>query len=236
MDALAGLCVEDVSWHTPGRNPLSGHYLGREATFDSFAREFELSGGTYQVDVHDVLANDQHTVALLHASATRAGTRLDQDYLLVFHVRVGKDRGSLGGLDRPGSLRRVLVVAPALPRRVTIPDRLTVGGQGSSEARHKRIKRSRTSGSLLIRGVEVQAVACRDRVHQCLQLRGRGAFDHACHQRCRAIEGESQARIARNARGQEGAAGGAAARAPPLSAAGCRPRCFWLGPGPAFRS
>jgi hypothetical protein len=71
MDALAGLCVEDVSWHTPGRNPLSGHYLGREATFDSFAREFELSGDTYQVDVHDVLANDQHTVALLCCTPRR---------------------------------------------------------------------------------------------------------------------------------------------------------------------
>src|SRR5215510_127764 len=53
---------------------------------------------------------------------------------------------------------------------------------------------------------------------------GGGAFDHACHQRCNAIDGESQARIARNACGQEGA-GGAAAGGPPLSAAGSWPRC-----------
>ena len=49
-------------------------------------------------------------------------------------------------------------------------------------------------------------------------------MDHACHQRCSAIEGESQARIARSARGQDGAGGGKTARGPPLSAAGCRPR------------
>src|SRR6516225_9389642 len=52
---------------------------------------------------------------------------------------------------------------------------------------------------------------------------GGGALDHACHQRCSAIEGESQARIARNACGQDGA-GSAAAHGPPLSARGCGPR------------
>ena len=49
-------------------------------------------------------------------------------------------------------------------------------------------------------------------------------MDHAGHQRCSAIQGESQARTARSARGQDGAGGGAAACAPPLSAAGFRPR------------
>ena len=69
----------------------------------------------------------------------------------------------------------------------------------------------------------MQAAACRDRVHQGLQLRGGGAFDHAGHQRRNAIQGESQARTARSARGQDGA-GGKAARGPPLSAARPWPR------------
>jgi len=51
-------------------------------------------------------------------------------------------------------------------------------------------------------------------------------LDHACHQRCSAIQGESQARTARSARGQPGpGGGGAAAGGPPLSAAGFRLRC-----------
>jgi hypothetical protein len=53
---------------------------------------------------------------------------------------------------------------------------------------------------------------------------GGGALDHACHQRCSAIQGVSQARIARSARGQDGAGGGKAAGGPPLSAGGRRPR------------
>jgi ketosteroid isomerase-like protein len=90
MNALAQHFAEDVVWHTSGHNQLSGEYRGREATFDSFDRMFKLSGGTYRVDVHDVLANDVHTVALLHAQAERKGKRLDQDYVIVFHISNGK--------------------------------------------------------------------------------------------------------------------------------------------------
>jgi uncharacterized protein len=73
MNALAEVFAEDVAWHTPGRSPLSGDYEGRDATFESFAREFELSGGTYAVELHDVLADDDHTVALLRCTAQRDG-------------------------------------------------------------------------------------------------------------------------------------------------------------------
>jgi ketosteroid isomerase-like protein len=83
---------EDVVWHTPGRHPRAGTHKGRAATMASFAEEFELSGGTYSPKVHDVLANDEHTVALLHATADREGKRLDQNYAIVFHIRDGTVR------------------------------------------------------------------------------------------------------------------------------------------------
>jgi ketosteroid isomerase-like protein len=90
IDALGKLFAEDVVWHPPGRNPLSGTYEGRDTTFASFAREAELCDETYAVEVHDVLANDEHTVALLHATASRGDRRLAQNYALVFHIRAGK--------------------------------------------------------------------------------------------------------------------------------------------------
>jgi hypothetical protein len=40
-----------------------------------------------------------------------------------------------------------------------------------------RVDGEDASGSLLIRDIEVQAVACRDRVNQGLQLRGAGATE-----------------------------------------------------------
>jgi ketosteroid isomerase-like protein len=90
MNALGDLVAEDIVWHTPGRNPLSGTYEGREATFESFAREAELCDNTYRVDVHDVLANERHTVALLRATAQHSNRELSQDYVLVFHIRDGR--------------------------------------------------------------------------------------------------------------------------------------------------
>jgi ketosteroid isomerase-like protein len=90
MEALANFFDESVVWHSPGQHPLAGTYEGKDAAFASFAEEFERSGGTYSVEVRDVLANDDHVVALLHATAEREGRRLDQDYAIVFHMRHGK--------------------------------------------------------------------------------------------------------------------------------------------------
>jgi ketosteroid isomerase-like protein len=90
MDTLASFVDEDVVWHTPGRHPLAGTFGGRDATFASFAEEFELSGGTYSVEVRDVFANDEHIVALLQATADRGAKRLDESYVIVFQMRAGK--------------------------------------------------------------------------------------------------------------------------------------------------
>ena len=90
FDALADVFDERTVWHNPGQNPLSGDFAGRDAAFASFAQEFEMSGGTYAPTVHDVLANDEHIVALMHATAQREGKTLDMDYTLVFHVADGK--------------------------------------------------------------------------------------------------------------------------------------------------
>ena len=89
MDTLATFFDEDVVWHTPGQHPFAGTHDGRAATFASFAAEFERSGGSYGVEVRDVLANDEHIVALLHATADREGKRLDQDYAIIFQMRDG---------------------------------------------------------------------------------------------------------------------------------------------------
>ncbi|MBT2482299.1 nuclear transport factor 2 family protein [Streptomyces sp. ISL-94] len=89
MDALAEFFHPDVVWHIGGRNPLAGDHRGREATFAFFGREFELTGGTYRPRLHDVLANDEHMVGLLHVTASREAKTLDMDYALVLHVMDG---------------------------------------------------------------------------------------------------------------------------------------------------
>lgn len=90
MDTLATFFAEEVVWHSPGEHPLAGTYEGRAATFASFAEEFERSSGTYSVEVHEVLANNEHIVAFLHATADHEGKHLDQSYAIVFQLRDGK--------------------------------------------------------------------------------------------------------------------------------------------------
>lgn len=90
MESLAAMFEEDIVWHTPGRSPLAGDYEGRAAVFASFSDEFELSEGSYGVHVHDVLANDDHIVAMLRATASRNEKTLDMNYVLVFEMREGR--------------------------------------------------------------------------------------------------------------------------------------------------
>ena len=90
MATLAELFAEDVVWHLPGRNPVSGVHRGRDAVFAAFAKFFELSGGTLKLDDHTILADDAHAVALNRATASRQGRHLDLLGADVFHVRNGR--------------------------------------------------------------------------------------------------------------------------------------------------
>ena len=91
MDALRNeYLAPDVIWHSPGRNPLAGDYKGVDEVLGSFAKMFELSGGTLSVEIHDCLANDEHGVVLGVARAEREGKRIENKYAHVVHLRDGK--------------------------------------------------------------------------------------------------------------------------------------------------
>lgn len=90
LDTLRGLFTDDIVWHSPGKGPLAGDYRGIDQVFGLFAKVVELSGGTYRNDLHDVLANDEHAVALVTARGERAGKTLDSLQSHVFHLTDGK--------------------------------------------------------------------------------------------------------------------------------------------------
>ncbi len=90
MAVLTDLFSEDVVWHFPGNNQVSGVHRGRDAVFAIFAKTTQLSGGTFKIDLHDVLANDEHAVALTHGTASREGRQIDAVECTVYHVSGGK--------------------------------------------------------------------------------------------------------------------------------------------------
>src|SRR2546430_13890793 len=73
MDTLRRLFAPDIVWHSPGRNPVGGDYHGVDQVLQLFGRLFELTGGTLRLELHDVLANDDHAVALVKNPAERGG-------------------------------------------------------------------------------------------------------------------------------------------------------------------
>jgi ketosteroid isomerase-like protein len=90
MDALRELFAPDIVWHSPGRSPLAGDFKGIDEVLGNFAKTMELTGGTFKVEVHDVLANDEHAVALFRTSAERSGTQWSDNSVLVQHIQDGK--------------------------------------------------------------------------------------------------------------------------------------------------
>jgi ketosteroid isomerase-like protein len=83
--------AEDVRFHLPGRSLLAGVYEGPQQVMQLFARLFELTGGTFSVELHDVLANDEHAAALYTIRGERAGKQqLNDNQVQIFHIRGGK--------------------------------------------------------------------------------------------------------------------------------------------------
>jgi ketosteroid isomerase-like protein len=90
LETISQLFADDVVWHVSGRSPLSGDYTGREQVFGFFGTLQELSGGTSRVEVHDLLADDEHGVAIVTQSGTRNGRSYEGKVTHVLHLRDGK--------------------------------------------------------------------------------------------------------------------------------------------------
>jgi ketosteroid isomerase-like protein len=90
LATMTELIADDVVWHVQGGGPLSGDYHGRDQVFGFFGRLAEETGGTFRLDVHDILANDEHTVVLATLTATRGGKSIEVPVANVNHNRDGQ--------------------------------------------------------------------------------------------------------------------------------------------------
>ena len=75
MATVSELMAEDTVWHILGQGPLAGDYKGKEAVFGFFGKLMELTGGSFKLEIHDSLANDEHGVALVTERAERNGKK-----------------------------------------------------------------------------------------------------------------------------------------------------------------
>ena len=86
VHGVTELYTADAILHYVGRHALGGDHHGRYEIGTLFARSREAFQGTQRLDLHDVVANDNHAVALVNASAERDGRRLHWSRVVVFHL------------------------------------------------------------------------------------------------------------------------------------------------------
>jgi uncharacterized protein len=90
IQAVMSLFADDIIWHSGGVNQLTGDYHGHDQVISYFGKLMELTGGTFRLDVHDILANDQHGTVLVTAHAEHHGKTLDSREVNIFHLANGK--------------------------------------------------------------------------------------------------------------------------------------------------
>jgi uncharacterized protein len=86
IPAVFGILGPDITWHVPGSSPLSGDYKGHDQVGAFFAATMELSGGTFTIDVQDILAQQDQVVVLCTVAAERLGQSWSSPEVHVWRV------------------------------------------------------------------------------------------------------------------------------------------------------
>ena len=89
MATLDAIMADDVVWHSPGAGVIAGDFVGKPAVFGSFAL-IPQETDAFSQEIHAILADDEHAVALVNATATRRGNTATIAQIFVFHVEDGK--------------------------------------------------------------------------------------------------------------------------------------------------
>jgi ketosteroid isomerase-like protein len=84
MAVVDAFMANDIVWHEIGRpEPRRGKDELRASMGD-------MSDVTLKYELHDVVANDEHAIALGTATATRNGKSLEYRTAEIYHIRDGK--------------------------------------------------------------------------------------------------------------------------------------------------
>ncbi len=90
MQTVDEVFADDIVWHMSGNGPLSGDRRSKKEVFEFFGELAEMSGGTFAIDIHDVVGGDDHVVVLSNSRASRNGKSIEAQGVDVWHVKDGK--------------------------------------------------------------------------------------------------------------------------------------------------
>jgi uncharacterized protein len=90
IPGVLAIFVDDIEWVIPGRSGLAGTYKGTDEVVRFFTELTERSGGTFTLDVIDVIGSGNRVVAVVRERASRGDQTLDVVNLHYWDMRDGK--------------------------------------------------------------------------------------------------------------------------------------------------
>jgi uncharacterized protein len=85
MQAVSEQFTDDAVWHGTGTTRLGGDHRGNQAVIANIL-DFAQSYQDISMNLHDIVANEQHVVALVTTSVSRNGKSYKSQETYVFHV------------------------------------------------------------------------------------------------------------------------------------------------------
>jgi ketosteroid isomerase-like protein len=90
VEAYLRPCTADFVFNVPGRGGIGGTYRGKEGLYELARKAIEITAGTFQEELEDVLANDHHAVVLARHRFTRDAQPMDYRTAHVYEIGDGK--------------------------------------------------------------------------------------------------------------------------------------------------
>jgi ketosteroid isomerase-like protein len=84
------VCDEKMTFQIAGKSKLAGKYDRSNFESGFFTQLKEMSGGSFQSDVHDILASDLHAAVLATQKLTRHGKPIEYRTVHIWRFQGGK--------------------------------------------------------------------------------------------------------------------------------------------------
>jgi ketosteroid isomerase-like protein len=89
-EGFLGICPDQMTFQVPGKSKLAGKFT-KSNFVSAYANQLqELSGGTFQTEIHDVMATDLHATVLATNKLVRAGKTIELRTVHVWRFQDGK--------------------------------------------------------------------------------------------------------------------------------------------------
>jgi ketosteroid isomerase-like protein len=85
MAAVMATIADDCLWHAGPLGSLAGDHKGKAAVGEFFMKFGQLTQGNYKVEIHDILADEEHTVVLGTTTITKDGKTRHDRFVDIVH-------------------------------------------------------------------------------------------------------------------------------------------------------